>query len=131
MLTEYFFWFAQPSSALNVYDRVLGYFFAGLVILGIVVWLVKKFAVRHPVVKNLLDRYVSAVIWIGIFGLIWFGFRYEAVPIFSKRMFAGLVILIGLVWLGFIKWYFVSKFFKDKREYDYGQVRNKYIPGNK
>lgn len=127
MLTDYFFWFAQPSSILNSYDWALGYFFAGLFVLGILVWFVNKFFVVHPVIKKLLDRYYSAVFWIGLMGLIWFGFRYEVVPIFSKRAFAGTVILIGLIWLGWIKWYLAFKFLKEKQEYDYTQVKNKYI----
>lgn len=130
-MTEYFFWFAQPSTVLNNYDKVFGYIFAALTLLGIIVWLVNKYMVRHAIVKKLLDRYSSAVFWTGLVGLIWFGFRYEAVPILSKRIVAGSIMIFGLIWLGFIKSYFVFKFFKEKREYDYNQVKSKYIPGSK
>lgn len=131
MLTDYYFWFAQPSSLLNAYDWIAGYIFAGLLVLGILVWLVNKFFVNHPIFKKLLDKYSSAVFWIGLVGLIWFGFRYETVPIFSKRVFAGSIIAIGLVWLSFVKWYLVSRFSKEKKEYDYTMVKNKYIKNAK
>jgi hypothetical protein len=130
-MTEYFFWFAQPSSVLNTYDWVFGYIFAGLTALGIIVWLANKFLARHPVIKKLMGRYATAVFWIGLVGLLWFGLRYEAVPIFSKRVFAGGIMAIGLIWLGFVKWYFVSKFFREKREHDYNQVKSRYMPGKK
>lgn len=131
MLTEYFFWFAQPSTVLNNYDWVFGYIFAGLTALGIIVWLINKFGVRHQITKKLLDRYATAVFWIGLVGLLWFGFRYEAVPIFSKRIFAGIVMALGIIWLGFVKYYMVFRFLKEKREYDYNQLKSKYIPGSK
>ena len=127
MLTDYYFWFAQPSTVLTDYDWYGGYFFGGLVALSILVWLANKLFVRHEVTKKLLSRYANAIFWFGILGAIWFAFRYQSIPIFSKRIVAGGVILIGIVWLGFITWYFIRKFFKEKREYDYNQVKNKYI----
>jgi uncharacterized membrane protein (DUF485 family) len=127
MLTEYFFWFAQPSSILNNYDWAAGYFFAGLTVLGVLVWMVSKFFVKHVIIKKLLNRYASAAFWLGLVGLIWFGFRYETVPIFSKRVFAGSILLIGLIWFGWIKSYLFFKFRKEKQEYDYLQVKNRYI----
>jgi hypothetical protein len=131
MLTEYFFWFAQPSIALGNYDWFAGYFFAALVALSIIVWLVKKFVAKHELVKKLLSRYGNALFWFGLVGLIWFGFRYEAVPVLSKRAFAGGIIVLGLIWLGWVKYYFVFKFFKEKQEYDYGVVKSKYLPGKR
>jgi hypothetical protein len=126
MFKDYFFWFAQPSSVLNDYDWGVGYFFAGLLVLSIIIWVINYF-VKHPVTKKLLNRYATALFWFGVVGLIWFGFRYQAIPIFSKRIFAGSVIVLGIVWLGFVKWYFVRRYFPEKREYDYNQLKSKYI----
>jgi len=127
MPSEYFFWFAQPSSILNSYDRWAFYFFAAMVVLSIVTWMVRKFAVKHPVTKKLLDRYHSALFWFGAVGLVWFAFRYESVPIFSRRVFAGSIIVAGLVWVGFVKYYLLFKFRKEKQEYDAQLLKNKYI----
>jgi hypothetical protein len=60
-------------------------------------------------------------------GLVWFGFRYENTPIFSKRMWPGLIGLIGLVWLFFVVKYFVTEFSKDRAQYNNELIRNKYI----
>lgn len=130
MLKDYYFWFAQPSTLLNNYDWGVGYFFAAILALGIIVWVIAKFFISHPVTEKLLRRYSNALIWFGVVGLLWFGFRYQAAPIFSKRIFAGIIILGGIIWLGFIKYYFVAKFFKEKKEFDYNVVKNRYI-GNK
>lgn len=128
MLTDYYFWFSQPSTILNNYDWVAGYIFAGLVALSLIVWVVRKFFVEHQIVKKLLVKYDTALFWIGLIGLLWFGFRYQAIPIFSKRIFAGSIMLFGLVWLGYVKWYFIRRFFKEKTEFDYNQVKGRYMP---
>ncbi|HYC79457.1 MAG TPA: hypothetical protein VEC17_00330 [Candidatus Binatia bacterium] len=127
MLNDYFFWFAQPASTLNNYDLAAGYIFAGLVVLSIIGWLVNKFVVKHPITKKLINKWATALFWIGLIGLIWFGFRYQAIPIFSKRIWAGGIIVLGLVWLGFVKWYFVKHYFQEKRDYDYNAVKTKYM----
>ncbi len=127
MLTDYFFWFAQPSTVLSNYDFVLGYIFAGFVALSLILWLVKKFFIQHPVTQRLVARTANAMFWMGVVGLIWFSFRYQAIPILSKRFLAALVILIWLVWIGNIKLYFWRRYFPEKQEYDNLQLKNKYI----
>jgi hypothetical protein len=131
MLTDYYFWFAQPSSILNTYDWVAGYIFVGFLALSIIASIISKLFVTHPVVKKLMSKWYNALLWSGIIGLIWFGFRYEAVPIFSKRAWGGGALILALVWLGFVKWYLVRHFLNEKREYDYNSVKSKYIPNGK
>jgi cellulose synthase/poly-beta-1,6-N-acetylglucosamine synthase-like glycosyltransferase len=127
MLTDYFFWFAQPATQLNNYDWAAAYIFAGLLVLSILGGLVNKFFIKHPIVKKLVSKWTAALLWTGIIGLIWFGFRFQAIPIFSKRFWAGAIMVMGLVWLGFVKWYLVKHFFGEKRDYDYNAVKSKYI----
>lgn len=131
MFNDYYFWFSQPSTILNSFDLVLGYVFAGLVVLSVIAWLLKKFYFSHPVVRKLVGRFGNAMLWTGLIGLVWFGFRYEAVPIFSRRMWAALIVLSGVIWIGFIKWYMFSKFRKEKQDFDYASVKSKYIPGKR
>jgi hypothetical protein len=126
MLTDYFFWFSQPSSILDNYDKAACYFFAGCVALGIVLW-ITYFFTKNPVIRQAVSRVRKMFFWIGIMGLVWFGFRYENTPIFSKRMWPGLIGLIGLVWLFFVVKYFVTEFSKDRAQYNNELIRNKYI----
>lgn len=105
----------------------MAYIFSGLVVVAILLWLVRKYAVKHPIVKKLLGKFATLAFWVGLLGLIWFGFRFEAVPIFSKRYWSALVLVGGLVWLGFVKWYWLRHFSREKSEYDYNQLKSKYI----
>jgi hypothetical protein len=130
MLTDYFFWFSQPSSILNNYDKGAFYFFAGCLALGIALW-ATYFFVRHPIVKQALSRVRKMFFWLGVMGVIWFGFRYENTPIFSKRFWPGLIVVIGLVWLFFIVKYFITRFSKEKSQYGNDLIKNKYIPQTK
>ena len=127
MLNDYFFWFSQPSSILNNYDKLFFYLFAGMFALGLVLWLT-AWLTKHPVLKKLTNKFRRLLIWVGIIGLIWFGFRYENTPIFSKRIWAALVLVMGLVWLGFVLKYFISKFGDEKSEFDSNLIKSKYLP---
>lgn len=131
MLNDYFFWFAQPSSILNNYDIAAGWIFAGLIGLGIVGWMAKKFAVKHDVTRKLFSRWITAMVWTGIIGIIWFGFRYESVPIFSKRIWAGGILAFGLIWLGWVLWYLAFRYPAEKKDHDYNSVKSKYISGQR
>lgn len=127
MLTEYFFWFIQPSAVLNTYDWWFAYIFAGLFLLSVIIWFTKKFLINHEITRKVSGRFANSFFWTGLIGLVWFSFRYQTVPIFSRRVFAGLTILLGAVWVGLILWYLFTKYPAEKRDYDYLQIKNKYI----
>lgn len=127
MLTEYFFWFTQPSAVLNNYDWWFAYLFAGLFLLSIIMWLMKKFLINHEITKKVFGKFANAFFWIGLIGLVWFGFRYQTVPIFSRRVFAAVTVLLAAIWIGRVKWYLFFKYPQEKRDHDYLQVKNKYI----
>jgi hypothetical protein len=131
MLKDYYFWFAQPSSFLNNYDWMAGYIFAALLALTVIFWLVNKFAVKNPVWKKYIGKLTTAIFWTGLVGMIWFGFRYEAVPLFSKRIIAGVILGLGIIWIGAVKWKFFRNFFREKREYEFNAVKTKYMPKSK
>jgi flagellar biogenesis protein FliO len=130
MLMDYDFWFIQPSSTLNNYDQATGILFAALFVVGIVLWIVKRF-VKHEIAKKLIGKLVLKDTIIGSSGLVWYGFRYENIPIFARRMWAGLTIIILIVWVIWLLKYVFFKFLREKREFDELQVRSKYLPANK
>jgi len=129
--TDYNFWFKQPSLTLSGADIWAGYVFAGLFVLGVLAWLAGRFAVKHKVVAKLFSRIANWGIWIGILGIIWFGFRYQNIPIFSKRLWPGLVGLGGLFWLSYIANYAMFRFGRERTSYDQEVLRSRYIPGRK
>jgi hypothetical protein len=127
MLTEYFFWFTQPSAVLNSYDWLFAYIFAGLFLLSIIMWFMKKFLINHEITKKIFAKFANAAFWMGLVGLVWFGFRYQTVPIFSRRVFVGLIIILAVIWIGWVMRYALFKYSQEKKDYDYVQIKNKYI----
>jgi hypothetical protein len=127
MPNEYYFWFTQPSPILNNYDWALVWIFAGMVVAAVLLRLTSLLYVKHPIVNKLMAKFRRAFIWIGVLGLIWFSFRYQNVPIFSRRVFAGSILALGIIWIGYAKWYMFFKYLSEKRDFDYLQIKNKYI----
>ncbi|MBI2355900.1 MAG: hypothetical protein HYV13_01675 [Candidatus Doudnabacteria bacterium] len=130
MTFDYFFWFSQPSSILGTLDLVFGYFFAALFAVGILLLPAKRL-VRHEVVRVLVRKFMVKDLVIGLTGLIWFGMRYENIPIFARRFWAGFLVLILAVWVIWILKYLAFDFFKAKKEFDQLQLKSKYMPGRK
>jgi len=127
-LTDKFFWFTQPSSILSKNETLSGYVFAGFLVLSVILWLVNKFLLRNQVVIKLVQRFNNISLFFGIGGLIWFVFRYENTPIFARRYWMGLTIVIGLVWLLFVIKYLAFNFVKDLNEYKRELIKKKYMP---
>ena len=127
MIFDYFFWFVQPSSILSHADFVFGYSSLGLLVLAVIFRLLVSFS------KNQVDRKLFAKIWhltltIGIFGLIWFGLRFENTPIFAERFWFGLNSIIGGIWLLFVFKYLAFNYRAERQEYNRELLKSKYLP---
>ena len=128
-ITDLNYWFSQPLVILINGDKLLAGFFLTLTVLGIVLWIVVGF-VSHATDQKLIKRFWHLTFTIGLLGLLWAAFRYENVPIFSLRVWALLVALIGGIWLLFIIKYLIFDFRSEKNEFDKQSVKNKYLPGS-
>src|SRR3972149_1134277 len=115
-LTDYFFWFAQPSSFLSQQDYQLGLAIA---------FRVAAFRSSHAVNRKLFSRFWNLMLTISLIGLLWFGMRYENTPIFAKRLWAGLTLAIGVIWLGFLIKYLLFNYGREKVDYEREQVKNR------
>jgi hypothetical protein len=129
-IRDYNFWVTQPPANMLKEDLLLAYAFAGFLLVGFLFWVWQRFS-KHPVTKKLFNKFFYLFVTSGPIGLFWQLFRYENAPILGKRIWAGLVLLIGVVWLVFVFKYFFFNYFSEKREYDKQSLINKYIPGNK
>lgn len=127
MLTDKYFWFSQPSLILNTYDKVFFLVFCGLFVLSLVLWGVKAMT-ANPVTKKMLGHWRSFAITIGAVGMLWFVFRYENTPVFAKRTWAAVIMLAGLVWIGFLFKYMFTNYRREKSEYSANQLKSKYMP---
>jgi hypothetical protein len=126
-LTDYYFWFPQPPTILSQPDMFFGYIFAGIFILAIVVRIVARF-MSHDIYRKALLKFWYLGLTVGLSGLIWFGMRYENTQIFGRRYWAGLTLLVGLVWLVPVLKYLIMNFVKEKKEYERELIKNKYLP---
>lgn len=124
---DYYFWFSNPSTILSFSDYLLAYIFAGSLVLSVALWVIRKLS-ANPIVKKILNKFFSLFFSTGLTGLIWFAFRYENTQIFGKRLWAGLTLLIGLLWLLWILKYALLKFRTELLEYHQESIRSKYIP---
>ncbi|HEX9502916.1 MAG TPA: hypothetical protein VF974_01155 [Patescibacteria group bacterium] len=126
-LFDYYFWFAQPPTILEQADKYLGYIFAGLLVLAITFILLKKLS-NNSINRGLFQKFWYLTLSTAIMGIVWLGIRYENTQIFGRRYWAGITLLIGIVWLLFIVKYLIFDYRRLKNEYEKEQVKNKYLP---
>ena len=130
MLSDYYFWFSQPSSFLSNFDKISGLTFAVLFALGLLLF-GAKFLVQNTVTKKLVNRFFHLLTWIGLAGLIWFGFRYESTPFLGKRFWAGLIALVGIIWLGWVLYSLLFKYRSERKVFFEESVKQRYLPKSK
>lgn len=123
------FWFQQPGVVLGGEDKILFIVFAGMIVLGAIFILWTNFN-KHQVVKRLLSRVRNLFVWVGLVGVLWFVMRYENVPMLGKRFWFLVLAVWWVIWAGFIAWYGLAKFRKDKQEVDWKKLNSKYLPDN-
>ncbi len=128
---DYYFWFSQPLPDFVSGDKLLMLKFAGAAAAGAILLLLNRFVIKDVVIRKLLKRFANLGLTIGLSGLAWVGLRFENTPIFSRRYFAGAILLIGLVWLVFILKYWIFNFRPDRAEAKRQELKNKYLPNRK
>jgi len=126
-LTDYYFWFAQPSSILDQADRYILYLFGSMLIVAVVLWIVRRMT-PHQINKKLLSKFYSLFLYIGISGVIWYGLRFENTLLLGRRFIAGVIAIVGLVWLVFVLKYAIADFRSEKKAYEKELVKSKYLP---
>lgn len=126
-LYDYYFWFTQPATILSRADFVFGYLFLAVLLLAIILGVWARF-IPHEVVKKLVKKFFLLTLNLGLVGLFWLAVRFENIPILAERFWAGLILILGLVWLLFIVKYLIFDFRPEKLAYEKEQVKNKYIP---
>lgn len=125
--TDYYFWFAAPSLNITAEDKFFMWLFAAITLVGIAGIVALYFnldRIRDQVIRKFKDLMLT----VGLFGLVWFGIRYENTPIFGNRYWAALILLIGLVWLGFYLKFALVDYKKIKVEAERETLKKKYLP---
>lgn len=126
-LTDYYFWTAAPSLTITSADKAFFWLFTAITALGIAA-IIFSYVNSDKVADVAIRKFKNLTLSTGLSGLIWFGIRYENTPIFGSRYWAGLILLVGLIWLGFFLKYMVFDYKKGKAEYEREMLKNKYLP---
>ena len=124
----YDFWFSIDRLRIRYLDWTISWLGLALVIAAIIIWFIKrKYTKTNPHYKNLLDRYYNLLLTIGLLLGFWFGLRWQNVAFFSSHLVAGIIVLIGLVWLFFILRFRFKKFGGQVSAWEKEQQKLKYL----
>lgn len=124
---SYYFWFIPPSTILTYADKLLIVIFLGVLVLGIACR-ITMFFINNQINRKLLKKIWLWGLTIGLIGLLWGLFRFQNIPIFGRRMWAGLDLVLAIVWVVFILKYAIFSFRSEKIEYERELVKSKYLP---
>ncbi len=106
----------------------LGIFF---IITPIIVKIVTKLKNVSGIRAGLINRLVSCFITVGFLELILWFFREQRVPFFSARFWQLLLLLITIVWFGFIIIAYLKRKPLEKEAKAKAIVYDKYLPKKK
>jgi len=122
--TQYLF--GAPSTSLTHTDFYIYYVGAVSIGLGIILFFLYRLQ-RNPVRRGLFLRWTRLSFWIGVLLALWFWSRYELVNFFSTHIVAVAVVLIAIVWLGYILKYQFGKYRMKLGEFEREQIKKKYM----
>jgi hypothetical protein len=88
----------------------------------------KQLSKGNRVHRGILERYGTALGWVGGAGLIIVAVRYADVQLFSKRLWTALDLLALLIVIGHFVHYRIRKYPQDIAEYDEEARRRRYLP---
>lgn len=82
---------------------------------------------KHIVRHQLLARLWYMCLTIGLLGAVWYGARYQLVGWFGTHLAFILLILMGVVWSGYILKYYLRSYKKERSHWDHRQIKDKYL----
>ncbi len=129
MISQYFttqYLFQTGFVNLRLSDKLFFWIAATLVLIAVAKF-IYKMGVRDQLTKSLLIRWFWLCLTIGLLGLIWSAFRYEAVVSLSARIIVILIYLGGLVWAGYVIKYWCGTYRRLRKEQNEQQLKQKYM----
>jgi len=107
-------------------------FFAWFIVIGVGLaigahWVRKT----HPRRTGLLRKFARLLTWTGVFGLLCLFFSYEQLPLLGMRLWFLVTVLYFLIRLGYVIWYLVRDYPRERREEEERRRIEKYLPHKK
>lgn len=121
------FWFSIDRVMLHPADKVIFYTGLAAVVLAIVIKLGAMYA-PTPVDAKYRNKLFRIFLTVGISAVGWFGLRYQNVTFFGTHFIAGLIFLIGFIWLLVLAVKMLKSYSTEKKLWENEQVRMKYLP---
>lgn len=125
-LKTYVFWFGYDPIVVHAADKVIFLLGLLLVVFGFIALIFSIFA-RNEFLAKVAKWKAKILIIIGLVEMIWFVLRFQNVQVFGTRFVAGLILLIGLIWLYQPAKYFFTKYKVDLAEAERKANRDKYL----
>jgi hypothetical protein len=107
-------------------DKVFALGSAVIVALALVIRIVISMQRGHIRVQ-LLQRFWRLFLTMGLLGLVWFGARYELVSGFGSHLAFLLLVVIGLIWLGYIVRYWLTTYKRECVAWEHKQQKDRYL----
>lgn len=122
------YWFSEVPflGALALWTMVT--VFGLMIITAIVLRILAKSEKFDRFIRRGFTKLSSLSGWLGVIAFILLFFRYEFVPVLSRRFMYGLWLIGFLVWLGFVLYYLFFKMPKLRQEKKEKERLNKYLP---
>lgn len=111
---------------INLSDKVLLIIALCLILIALGIR-VASLWMKDRLFRNLILRYYHLTLTIGLLELVWYALRFEVVPFFGSHIVAYVILLIGVVWSGFIKWYWWKVYPVEREKIRKQQVKQKYL----
>ncbi len=107
-------------------DTVFAVIAALLIVVAIATRIYMYFE-KHIVRYQLFSRVWRLCLTVGLLGAVWYGARYQLVGWFGTHLAFILLLLVGLVWAGYILKYYLRSYKKEKTHWDHKQLKDKYL----
>lgn len=130
---DYRYWFNPAPVALgpSLVSGILS-FFAWFLIIGVGMFIGAHWVRKtHPRRAGLLRRFGWLLLWTGILGEMCLFFAYEQLPLLGMRLWFLATFLYFLIKLGFIVWYLVRDYPRERKEEEERRRIEKYLPRKK
>lgn len=121
------FLFQIDTVMLHRSDKILLLAGGIFVVLAVIFKLAAAYA-PTPIDKKYRQKFYTLFLTIGVSEVIWFGARYYFIRFFGSHFTALLVLLIGLVWFGYIAAKMIKNYKSEKTAWEKEQVKLKYLP---
>lgn len=74
------------------------------------------------------NKFFYLFLTVGLLEVVWFGARAQFVRFFGTHFVALVILLIGLVWFGFIIGKMIKHYRREKQEWERVELKKKYLP---